>query len=209
MSETEPTSETDLMKETRSEPHWARITTEVLAPGYTVAASVLTIGLLSADPVEAWWQVPLLVVLAAGVPYLFIHGLARLGIWESRHVRPRLQRLVALLGLIVIEAIAITVLLLVGAPPLTLRLLAACLAGVIALTLVTPLVRASIHVGVLSVTAGIAASFSWPAAIALLALSLLVGVARIYVRDHTPVEVATGFIVGFCGGLVATMLLVP
>lgn len=209
MNETDSVNETDLMSATRSEPRWARIVTEVLAPGYTVAASVLTIGLLSADPVQAWWQVPLLVLLAAGVPYLFIHGLARLGIWESRHVRPRLQRLVALLGLIVIEVIAITVLLLVGAPPLTLRLLAACLAGVIALTLVTPLVRASIHVGVLSVTAGIAASFYWPAAIALLALSLLVGIARICVKDHTRLEVAAGFVIGFCGGLVATMLLVP
>ncbi|MEU4364633.1 hypothetical protein [Promicromonospora sp. NPDC023987] len=197
------------MNETRSEPRWARIATEVLAPGYTVAASVLTIGLLSATPAQAWWQVPLLVLLAAGAPYLFIHGLARQGIWESRHVRPRLQRLVALMGLIVIECMAITVMLLVGAPPLMLQLLAACLAGVVALTLVTPLVRASIHVGVLSVTAGIAANFYWPAAAALLALGLLVGAARIGVKDHTPLEVATGLIVGFCGGLAATMLLVP
>lgn len=203
MNETLPTGKT------QAEPRWARIVTEVLAPGYTVAASVLTIGLLSAAPAQAWWQVPLLVLLAAGVPYLFIHGLARLGIWESRHVRPRLQRLVALLGLIIIETVAITVMLLVGAPPLMLQLLAACLAGVVALTLVTPLVRASIHVGVLSVTAGIAASFYWPAAAVLLMLGLLVGVARIRVKDHTPLEVTTGFFVGFCGGLIATMLLVP
>lgn len=55
----------------------------------------------------------------------------------------------------------------------------------------------------------IAASFCWPATAALLALGLLVGVARIGVKDHTPLEVATGLVVGFCGGLAATMLLVP
>ena len=192
----------------RPEPRWARIVTETFAPAYTVAASVLTIGLLSTDPARAWWQVPLLLLLAAGVPYLFIYGLARLGIWESRHVRPRVQRLVALLGLIVIETLAITVMHLVGAPQLTLRLLAACLAGVIALTLVTPLVRASIHVGVLSVMAGMTAGFSWPGAAALLTLGLVVGVARLRVRDHTPLEVATGLLIGFGGGLVATVLLV-
>lgn len=202
-------NETDPMNETHSEPRWARIVTEVLAPGYTVAASVLTIGLLSSDPAQAWWQVPLLVLLAAGVPYIFIHGLARLGIWESRHVRPRLQRLVALAGLIIIESIAITVMFLVGAPALLLQLLAACLGGVVCLALVTPVVRASIHVGVLSVTAGIAAVFYWPAAAALLTFGLLVGAARIGIKDHTPLEVATGLIVGFFGGLAATLLLVP
>lgn len=182
---------------------------EVLAPGYTVAASVLTIGLLSSTPQQAWWQVPMLVALAAGLPYLFIHGLARLGVWESRHVRPRLQRLVALIGLLVIEGLALLLMVLVGAPPLMLQLLAACIAGVVALALVTPIVRASIHVGVFSVTAGIAAVFSWPLAAALVALGLLVGAARIGVKDHTAIEVVAGLLVGLAAGLAATWLLVP
>ncbi|WP_460701511.1 hypothetical protein [Myceligenerans halotolerans] len=176
---------------------------EIFAPAYTVAASVLAIGLLSAAPSQAWWQVPLLVALAAGVPYLFIYGLARLGVWESRHVRPRVQRLVALAGLLVIEGTALFVMAVVGAPPLMLQLMAAYLVGVLALTLVTPVVRASIHVGVFSVTAGISAMFSWPVAAALVALGVLVGAARLGVRDHTPIEVATGLVVGFTAGFAA------
>jgi len=197
------------MNETHSEPRWARTVTEVLAPGYTVAASVLTIGLLTSDPQQAWWQVPMLVALAAGLPYLFVHGLARLGVWESRHVRPRLQRLVALIGLLIIEGVALWMMVIVGAPPLTLQLLAACIAGVMALALVTPVVRASIHAGVFSVTAGIAAAFSWPVAVTLVSLGLLVGTARIGVKDHTPIEVVTGLVVGFVAGMAATWLLVP
>ncbi|MBL0886727.1 hypothetical protein [Myceligenerans indicum] len=191
----------------RAEPRWARAVTEVFAPGYTVAGVVLTIGLLSARLPEAWWQVPLLVLLAAGLPYVFIHALARLGIWESRHVRPRAQRVVALAGLLVIEAGALFVMTIVDAPPLMLRLLAACLTGVLALALVTPVVRASIHVGVFSVTAGIAATEAWPLAAALVALGMLVGAARLAVREHTPIEVVAALVVGFSAGLAAARLL--
>lgn len=195
------------MKKPGSELRWARVVSEVFAPGHTVAASVLAIGLLTAAPTQAWWQVPLLVALAAGVPYLFIHGLARLGVWESRHVRPRVQRLVALVGLLVIEGTALAIMAAVGAPPMLLRLMTAYLVGVLALTLVTPVVRASIHVGVFSVTAGISAAFSWQVAAALVALGVLVGAARLGVRDHTPAEVTAGLIVGFAAGFAAIRLL--
>jgi hypothetical protein len=75
-------------------PRWARLVSEVCAPGYTVAVTVLVIALRTIELPAGWWQVAALWLLAAGLPYVFVHGLARLGVWESRHVRPRRQRMV-------------------------------------------------------------------------------------------------------------------
>lgn len=194
--------------EERAEPRWARVASEVLAPGYTVAATVVVIGLLTIDLPSAWWQLLLLFATAAGLPYLFVHGLARAGVWESHHVRDRSQRMIVFLGLLLIEAGALAVLWLVDAPIETIGLLAACVVGVLALALVTPLVRASVHVGVFSVTAGIASLHSWWAASALLALGLLVGAARVAVRDHTRAEVVVGLVTGLVAGLAAVRVVI-
>ncbi|WP_265521035.1 hypothetical protein [Oerskovia flava] len=190
-----------------SGPRWARVVTEVLAPGYTVAATIVVVCLLTLDLPAQWWIAVLAFVGMAGLPYAFVHGLARAKVWESRHVRPRGQRMVVLAGLIVIEGLSLWVLGLAGAPAAAMRVLGACVLGVVAMALVTPVVRASIHVGVFSVGAGVMSAFSWPWAVAILAVGALVGLARLAVRDHTRTEVIAGLLVGFTAGALAVRVL--
>lgn len=189
-------------------PRWAVVVTEVLAPGYTVAALVLATALYASPGLAGLGHVVLAVLLCGGLPYLFVHGLARLRVLESRHVRPRAQRMVVFAGLVVIEVTAIVVLHLTGAPPLLPALLTAYLAGVVALALVTPVVRASVHTGVFSVAAGVATTLSWCLAAGLLAVAVVVGLARLGVRDHTRPEVVTGLALGAVVGAGAAALLV-
>ncbi len=189
-------------------PRWAVLVTEVLAPGYTVAALVLATALYASPGASGLGHVALAVLLCGGLPYLFVHGLARLAVLESRHVRPRAQRMVVFAGLVVIEVVAIVVLHLTGAPPLLTQLLTAYLAGVVALALVTPLVRASVHTGVFSVAAGVATTVSWWLTAGLLVVAVVVGLARLGVRDHTRTEVVTGLVLGAVVGAVAATLLI-
>ncbi|GAA1411279.1 MULTISPECIES: hypothetical protein [Oerskovia] len=189
-------------------PRWAVLVTEVLAPGYTVAALVLATALYASPGVSGLRHVALAVLLCGGLPYLFVHGLARLRVLESRHVRPRAQRLVVFAGLIVIEVTAILVLHATGAPALLIQLLTAYLAGVVALALVTPVVRASVHTGVFSVAAGVATALSWWLTAGLLVVAAVVGLARLGVRDHSRAEVVTGLVLGMLVGAVAAALLV-
>lgn len=189
-------------------PRWAVLVTEVLAPGYTVAALVLAMALYASPGIEGLAHVLLAVVLCGGLPYAFVHGLARLRVLESRHVRPRAQRMVVFGGLVVIEVVALLVLRATDAPPLLVELLAAYLAGVVALALVTPVVRASVHTGVFSVAAGVSTVLSWWVAAGLIAVAVVVGLARLGVRDHSRVEVVTGLVLGAAVGATAAVLLV-
>lgn len=207
LTPTAPPAETNAGT-TAPRPRWAVLVTEVLAPGYTVAALVLATALYASPGASGLDQVALAVLLCGGLPYLFVHGLARLRVLESRHVRPRAQRMVVFAGLVLIEVTAIVVLHLTGAPPLLPQLLTAYLAGVVALALVTPVVRASVHTGVFSVAAGVATSLSWWLAAGLLAVAVVVGLARLGVRDHTRTEVVTGLLLGAVVGAGAAALLV-
>ena len=193
---------------TAPHPRWAVLVTEVLAPGYTVAALVLATALYASPGVSGLGHVALAVLLCGGLPYLFVHGLARLRVLESRHVRPRAQRMIVFAGLVLIEVTAIVALHLTGAPPLLPQLLTAYLLGVVALALVTPVVRASVHTGVFSVAAGVATTLSWWLAAGLLVVAVVVGLARLGVRDHTRTEVVTGLVLGAVVGVVAAAVLV-
>ena len=188
-------------------PRWAVVVTEVLAPGYTVAALVLAAALYASPGLGGAPYVVLAVLLCGGLPYLFVHGLARAKVLESRHVRPRAQRLVVFAGLVVIEVSAILVLHLVGSPPLLPRLLAAYLAGIVAIALVTPFVRASVHTAVFSVAAGVSTALSWWLAAGLLAVAVVVGLSRLAVHDHSRREGVTGLVLGALVGAVAAAAL--
>ena len=192
---------------TAAPPRWAVVVTEVLAPGYTVAALVLAAALYASPGLAGARYVVLAVLLCGGLPYLFVHGLARAEVLESRHVRPRAQRLVVFAGLLVIEVTAILVLHLAGAPPLLPRLLAAYLAGIVAIALVTPFVRASVHTAVFSVAAGVSTALSWWLAAALLAVAVVVGRSRLAVNDHSRREVVTGLVLGASVGAAAAAAL--
>ncbi|RXR23825.1 hypothetical protein EQW78_10360 [Oerskovia turbata] len=189
-------------------PRWAVLVTDVLAPGHAVAALVLATALYASPGVSGLGHVALAVLLCGGLPYLFVHGLARARVLESRHVRPRAQRMVVFAGLVLIEVAAIIVLHLTGAAPLLSQLLTAYLAGVVALALVTPVVRASVHTGVFSVAAGVATSLSWWLATGLAVVAVVVGLARLAVFEHTRTEVVTGLVLGAVVGAGAAALLV-
>ncbi|PZR53701.1 hypothetical protein DNL40_06105 [Xylanimonas oleitrophica] len=182
----------------------------MLGPAVTVPAVVLGIAVYAAPPGPArWGWVAVTVGLVAGAPVALVVALARAGVLESIDARPRRQRLWTLAALVAIEVAAVSVLALLGAPPLLFGLVASCVVGVVVMALVTPVVRASIHVAALAVPAGAFVHVAWPVSVALLAAAAVVGVARLTVRDHTPLEVTVGMVAGATTGLAAAAVLLP
>jgi hypothetical protein len=110
-------------------------------------------------------------------------------------------------GLLAIETVAILTMVAIGAPAATTQLLGACFVGVLTLAAITPWVRASVHVGVFGVTAGMASLFSWGLCAALVGMATVVAVARVRVGDHTRLEVVTGLVAGWLSGAAAVRLL--
>ncbi|GAB4085375.1 hypothetical protein GCM10028784_20050 [Myceligenerans cantabricum] len=132
-------------------------------------------------------------LLCVLLPATLVRILARVGVLESKWVRPRVRRAVALAGVVVVELAAIAVLAWLGAPPRLLTFLGAWLVGVASLAAITPWIRASIHTGTMSVIAGVMTQVDLVLAGALLLGSAVVGASRLVQREHTPVEVITGF----------------
>ncbi|GAB3161701.1 hypothetical protein GCM10027059_12570 [Myceligenerans halotolerans] len=187
----------------RSAPAWANLVAAVFEPANVVSVTVITMGLATATGWKGVGHAAAALVFCALVPAAAVYGLSKVGILESRWIRPRAQRFVALLGVVVLEVIAVAILVLLGASDLLIRMLIACVAGVIALTAVTPVIRASIHVGALTVTAGVMTQVLPGLTVALLALAVIVASARLAQKEHTPLEVATGYLWGFASGALA------
>jgi hypothetical protein len=188
-------------------PAWAQWVSTAFEPANVVSVTVVAMGIAAALPQHgigvaiAYGAAALL--LCALIPAGLVHALAKRGVLESRWVRPRAQRFVTMAGVVVLEVSAVGVLFLLGAPDLLIAMLSACVVGVIALTTVTPWVRASIHVGALSVIAGVMTQVIPPLTVGLLVLAAVVGAARLAQREHQPIEVVTGFAWGFAVGPLA------
>lgn len=188
-------------------PVWARWVSLLLEPANVVSVTVVTMGVSTALPERglgagiAYGAAAFL--LCALIPAGLVQVLARRGVLESRWVRPRTQRFITLAGVVVLEVGAVGTLYLLEAPELLIAMLSACVVGVIALTAVTPWVRASIHVGALTVIAGVMTQVVPQLTIGLLVLAAIVAAARLVQREHTPIEVATGFAWGFAVGALA------
>jgi membrane-associated phospholipid phosphatase len=175
----------------------ARVVTEVLSPVPLVSALELLLGWTGEHGREAGLLFGLAAVLIIIVPpYTFVlYGVYR-GRFTDHHLGDRRQRLVPILLGMATSVVGIVVLALAGAPRLLVAGAATIGIGLLAGAVVSPFWKMSGHTtataGVLVICAEV--GHGWPLLAA--PLVVVVGWARVRLKDHTVGQVLAGAAVG-------------
>ena len=174
----------------------ARLVTEVMSPVVLIVVVILIVAVHSAGALRGLVLGLVAVFFAAGFPY----GLVLIGVRRGRltdhHVSLREQRPRMMAIALASVAVGLVVLRLLDAPHALFSLVAAMVAGLAVGLAVTSFWKISIHAAAAAGTVEslvMLVSRWW---LLLVPLVVLTGWARVEIRDHTPVQVLVGAIVG-------------
>ncbi|WP_406411296.1 hypothetical protein [Streptomyces sp. NBC_01614] len=146
-------------------------------------------------------------VFTAVLPTVFLRFGERRNYWGDRKVRRRQDRVVAAPGVLASVIVGTVLLFVLGAPSEVSALVAAMLAVLLALLVITFSWKVSVHSAVAAGAIAILVSVFGPWAGLLVPLVALIGWSRIRLRCHTPAQVAVGAIMGAAvGGVVFGLL---
>lgn len=185
----------------------ARLVTEVFAPAPTVAAMLVIVAWRSTpSPIEAIKWGALVLLFTPLLPLLYLLYEVRRQRLTDHHVRLREQRPRILAVAIASITFLLALLFLLNAPGELIRLVAAGVAGLVSVTLVTLAWKISIHVAVVAGSViTLVILFGW-ALLVLLPVILLTAWSRVTLRDHTPSQVTAGALLGI---MVAAIMFGP
>jgi hypothetical protein len=175
----------------------ARIVTEIFAPVPIGVVVITFIGWYFAPTTAAAVRgIAIGVLLGLMAPFGYLVRQVRSGHVTDHHVRLRMQRPQILLIFCVAVVVALAALVSFGAPRELIALIGASMAGLLVALAITLVWKISIHAGVITgIVVVFVELFGWH----LLLLSpmvVLVGWARVEVRDHTPAQAAAGALIG-------------
>lgn len=170
---------------------------EVLSPPWLTVATVVVLALhASSSIVEALGWSVLTGGFVAILPYLVLLLGVRRGRWSDRHLRRRQDRVVPLAIALVSALVGAVLLVLLDAPRSLQTGVLSLIAGLVVVSLITPVWKVSLH---LAVAAGAVAvllrdlgSVAWWGA----PLVVLLAWARVRTGSHTPAQVLVGAVVG-------------
>ena len=174
----------------------ARLVTEVMSPVVLIVVVILIVAVDSAGVVRGLMLGLVAIFFAAGFPYGLVLMGVRRGQLTDHHVSLREQRPRMMAIALASVVVGLLVLLWLDAPRALFALVAAMVAGLAVALAITSFWKISIHA---ASAAGTVASLAilvspwWLLAAPLVALT---GWARVEIRDHTPLQVAVGAIVG-------------
>lgn len=175
----------------------ARVFTELLAPSVVGVICPVAVGALSdSNPWRGAGLGLLGAVFAIGLPYAYIAWLIRTGGATDRHVSRREDRPKVLVAVLLCLAVGISVLLLLGAPPLLVWLLAGEVLLVLACLVISRFWKISMHSAVAAGTVAALVVVLGPWALLAGAAVVLVSWGRVVLRDHTPAQVVAGAALG-------------
>ena len=174
----------------------ARLVTEVMSPVVLIVFVTLIVAVHSAGALRGL-ALGLVAIFFAGVlPY----GLVLIGVRRGRitdhHVSRREQRPRMMAIALASVAVGLLVLRWLDAPRAVFALMAAMVAGLVVALAVTSFWKISIHAAAAAGTVASLAILVSPWWLILTPLVVLTGWARVEIRDHTPVQVSVGAIVG-------------
>jgi len=175
----------------------ARVFTELLAPSVVGVICPVAVGALSDS--NAWRGAGLGLlgaVFAIGLPYAYIAWLIRTGGATDRHVSRREDRPKVLVAVLLSLAAGISVLVLLGAPPLLVWLLAGEVLLVLACLVISKFWKISMHSAVVSGTVAALVIVLGPWALLAGVAVALVSWSRVVLRDHTVAQVIAGAALG-------------
>jgi hypothetical protein len=185
---------------------WARRCTYWLEPKNWLILTVVAIGWHADGRAGIGWGL-LAALFTAVLPTLFISRGVRHGRWSDRNVGARRPRLLVLAFITASVAAGLTLLLVLGAPPLLTGYLAFMLASVAVLAAITTVWKISIHCAVAAGSVTILALTYGPPVLCGYLLVGLLGWARVTVKDHSVAQVVAGSLLGAAAAAVAYALL--
>ncbi len=189
---------------------WARVVSDVLSPPAVWGALIIPVALqFSPSASEALFWALLYGVMVCLVPVLFIAYMVWMGKIGDMHMKERHERYMPMLVTIVSTTLGVLLLKLWGAP-IALPLFAmVSLVQLLVMSLVTLYWQISMHaMGITGATVAISIVFSLQVALLTIPLIMLVGLARLVLKRHTPMQIFAGAMVGLFVPL-ALFLLVP
>ena len=183
----------------------ARLVTEAMSPVVLIVFVTLIVAVNSAGIVRGLALGLVAIFFAGGLPYGLVLIGVRRGQLTDHHVSRREQRPRMMAIALASVAVGLLVLRWLDAPRALFALMAAMVAGLVVALAITSYWKISIHA---AAAAGTVASLVMLVSVwwlLLVPLVVLTGWARVEIRDHTPVQVSVGAIVG--AGVAAGVLL--
>lgn len=175
----------------------ARVFTELLAPSVVGVICPVVVG--AASDTNAWRGAGLGLlgaVFAIGLPYAYIAWLIRTGGATDRHVSRREDRPKVLAAVLMCLAAGISVLVLLGAPPLLVWLLVGEVLLVLVCLVISRFWKISMHSAVAAGTVAALVVILGPWALLAGIAVVAVSWGRVVLRDHTPAQVTAGAVLG-------------
>lgn len=194
-----PEAHPDLVRLAAARPsRLARVVSEATDPALVVAAVTTYVAVrCSGGWLSGLGWAGLAVLFCAGLPYLVLFVLLRGGVVADRHVVRREQRLWPSVTALISVLVGLALLWRLGAPREVVVLVLSQLAGLVAISLVTLVTKASLHTAVTAGAACVVAILQgggWWVAAALGAG--LVGWARVRGGRHSKPQVVLGLLIG-------------
>jgi hypothetical protein len=179
----------------------------LLEPKNWLIVTVVGVGGHADGLAGAGWGL-LAALFVAVLPTVFIAYGVRRGRWADRNVGARRARLIVLGFITASIAAGLSLLILLGAPPVLTGYLAFMLGSVALLAVVTVWWKISIHCAVASGSVVILAFGYGPLVLCGYALVGLLGWARVAMADHTVAQVAAGALLGAASAALAYAVIV-
>ena len=174
----------------------ACLVTEVMSPVVLIVVVILIVAVDSAGVVRGLMLGLVAIFFAAGFPYGLVLMGVRRGQLTDHHVSLREQRPRMMAIALASVVVGLLVLLWLDAPRALFALVAAMVAGLAVALAITSFWKISIHAASAAGTVASLAILVTPWWLLAAPLVALTGWARVEIRDHTPVQVAVGAIVG-------------
>jgi membrane-associated phospholipid phosphatase len=174
----------------------ARLVTEVMSPVVLIVVVTLIVAVHSAGAFRGLTLGLVAIFFAGGLPYGLVLIGVRRGVLTDHHVSRREQRPKMMAIALASVVVGLLVLHWLDAPRALFALVAAMVAGLAVALAVTSFWKISIHAAAAAGTVACLAILVSPWWLLLAPLVALTGWARVEIRDHTPVQVLVGAIVG-------------
>lgn len=174
----------------------ARVLSEVFQPPFTIAAALLLSPAASPGWPGTWWSGGVAALFTCVLPFVILIGLVRAGKVVDHHVSERSQRAPVLAMAIVCVLAGLGLLIALGAPASVLAMVAALIAGIAVLAVVSLSWKVSGHAAAVSTAAVSMLLLFGPEWWPLVLVVPAVGWARVVLRAHTPAQVVAGAVFG-------------
>lgn len=196
-------SHPDLTRLVDKPPGAAVALARITDPAILVAGVLAVVCWESSDPWSALGWTLLTSLFCVGIPLAVLHAMVGRGLVQDRHLVMREQRRAPLAAALLSVLVGVLALQVLGAPVAVTALVLAMLAGLLLMTGMSLVYKASFHLAVAAGVIGIlGALYGWGVYVPGVILVLAVSWARVSTGRHTVAQTGIGALVGWAAAVV-------